>query len=431
MAKHLRDLRENFIYLILWLVLFLAPVVSLYMRTLNDSAIQFAWNEIFIIWKVYAVYLVVFLIHNFLLAPLLIHRNRKLLYFATTACLLAVFVVYQCSNRPDNKGRNHPQDMAMHAPEPEMGDAQNMPQRPAMPEGPGPAEGAMPPEMPDGNFRLKAMGNKQPPAKKKGKRKDLRPILFGGKEVMDCIMMFLLLGMNLGIKLYFRAEKRDEEMKQLEQENLATQLEHLKYQINPHFFMNTLNNIHALVDIDPELAKKTILELSKMMRYILYEGNKAFVPLDREVAFLQNYMQLMMLRYTDRVKISLDVPQQLPNKEMPPLLLINFVENAFKHGISYKKESFVNIEIRIAGDRLYFGCRNSRHEESTKQPGGVGLANVRKRLQLIYAGNYALDICTDDNIYRVQLDIPLHTPKSVAANDGNTNEQKNKTDKES
>ena len=121
-------------------------------------------------------------------------------------------------------------------------------------------------------------------------------------------------------------------MRLLEKENLNQQLEYLKYQINPHFFMNTLNNIHALVDIDPEKAKTTIVELSKMMRYLLYEGNNSLIPLHREVEFLRNYITLMKLRYTDKVKIDTDIPVSLPDRRLPPLLLITFVENAFKHG---------------------------------------------------------------------------------------------------
>ena len=173
--------------------------------------------------------------------------------------------------------------------------------------------------------------------------------------------------------------------------------------------MNTLNNIHALVDINPERAKSTIVELSKMMRYILYEGNNKLVALPREVQFLQNYMQLMRLRYTDRVRINVNIPDTLPELMMPPLMLIIFVENAFKHGISYRIDSFVEVTINISNDRLLFSCRNSRppQSEEEKKDGGMGLVNVRKRLDLRFPENYKLDIKEGKDIYEVELDIPL------------------------
>ena len=171
--------------------------------------------------------------------------------------------------------------------------------------------------------------------------------------------------------------------------------------------MNTLNNIHALVDIDSEKAKATILELSKMMRFVLYEGNKAGVPLDREIAFLQNYITLMKLRYTDKVKISVKTPDSLPNKEVPPLMFITFVENAFKHGVSYRQESFIDIILTADDQGLQFICRNSKKPAEEDKHGGVGLKNVKQRLNLIYGNNYELRLNDEPNTYTVTLTLPL------------------------
>jgi LytS/YehU family sensor histidine kinase len=234
------------------------------------------------------------------------------------------------------------------------------------------------------------------------------PLMFGQVDIINAIMLVMLIGMNLGVKLYFKSDNDAKEMQQLEKQNLQQQLEYLKYQINPHFFMNTLNNIHALVDIDPDKAKATILELSKMMRYVLYEGNKTLIPIQREIQFLNNYITLMRLRYTDKVKIKIDIPDNIPDDGVPPLMLITFVENAFKHGVSYKDESYINVEMRFIGDRFYFGCKNSKHAESTAEHGGVGLTNVRKRLNLIYGENFTLDIIDEIETYEVKLDIPLN-----------------------
>ena len=229
------------------------------------------------------------------------------------------------------------------------------------------------------------------------------------------MILVLLIGMNLGVKLYFKNDKDSKEMQQLEKQNLQQQLEYLKYQINPHFFMNTLNNIHALVDIDPEKAKTTIVELSKMMRYILYEGNKSLIPVAREIQFINNYITLMKLRYTDKVKISLDIQHAINDMGIPPLMLITFIENAFKHGISYQQESFINISISFTGKRLFFTCINSKKQEenSEKQEtglpkqSGVGLANVKRRLELIYGDKYTLEIKDNIDTYNVKLDLPM------------------------
>lgn len=219
-----------------------------------------------------------------------------------------------------------------------------------------------------------------------------------------------LMGMNLGVKLYFKTQEDRDHQEMLEKQDLERQLEYLRYQVNPHFFMNTLNNIHALVDINPERAKTTIVELSKMMRYILYEGDKKLIPVQREVLFLKNYIELMRLRYSSRVSINLDIPEMMPDVMLPPLLLIIFVENAFKHGVSYAAPSFIDIKVEVTQEMLQFKCRNSRQEQKPdekKKKGGVGLANARRRLDLLFHDKYSLEIKENDKEYDVQLEIPL------------------------
>jgi LytS/YehU family sensor histidine kinase len=184
-------------------------------------------------------------------------------------------------------------------------------------------------------------------------------------------------------------------------------LEYLKYQLNPHFLMNTLNNIHALVDIDPELSKESIVELSKMLRFVLYEGNKPTVPLYHELDFLDHYITLMRLRYTDKVSITVNKPDELPNCEIPPLLFITVVENAFKHGVSYQQPSFIDISIQISDSQLKFSCRNSKIPNEEEHHGGIGLQNVKQRLDLIYGKNFTLDINNEPQEYNIQLTIPL------------------------
>ena len=221
-----------------------------------------------------------------------------------------------------------------------------------------------------------------------------------------------MFGANLGIKGYFRSRNDRKRMAALEKQNLEQQLEYLRYQINPHFFMNTLNNIHALVDIDPAKAQETIVELSKMMRFVLYEGNKKTVPVGRELDFLRNYITLMQLRYTDKVRITLDLPSETPDKSIPPLILISFVENAFKHGVSYQQSSFIEVKASMEANSLHFTCCNSKAEKPNEEKGGVGLDNVRKRLKLIYGNDYSLSIVDNADKYSVDLVIPFMSPST-------------------
>ena len=233
------------------------------------------------------------------------------------------------------------------------------------------------------------------------------PPIVGERDILSIVVLILMFGANLGIKGYFRSRDDHKRLAALEKQNLEQQLEYLRYQINPHFFMNTLNNIHALVDIDPAKAQETILELSKMMRFVLYEGDKRGVSLTKEMEFIRTYIKLMQLRYTEKVKITLDLPQETPDRQLPPLILITFIENAFKHGVSYQRESFIEVKMKVVDDRLQFTCRNSKADVPNQEKGGVGLANVRKRLNLLFEHQYTLQIDDTPDVYSVELVIPL------------------------
>ena len=372
--------QETIIYLALWLLMFMAPVLSLGIRTAYSDDISFDWNEVMMVWREYIPFFMVFLIHNHLLAPILVYRQRKWTYVGMCIVIVCIFQVYH-NHRPNFKDHRRFRHEMMEQ------------RRPLEPR-----------DEPDDYRPHRIPRFEDRPDRHRGERP---PLFMGQRDIIAIVILLLMMGMNIGIKLYFKQRGDRKRLEQLEKENLEQQLEYLKYQINPHFLMNTLNNIHALVDIDPEKSKQTILELSKMMRFVLYEGNKQVVPLDREIAFLQNYIQLMKLRYTDKVKITVDVPKSLPNKEVPPLMFITFVENAFKHGVSYRQASFIDIAISIEEDKLVFDCRNSRIPKEDDKHGGVGLANVKKRLELIYGNRYTLDIKDEQDTYTVKLSLPL------------------------
>ena len=150
------------------------------------------------------------------------------------------------------------------------------------------------------------------------------------------------------------------------------------------------------------------MELSKIMRFVLYEGSKQKVPLRQELIFLDNYIQLMRMRVADKkVDITVDIPQAIPDREIPPLMMITFVENAFKHGVSYQQHSFIHINIQIIDNQLHFVCSNSKMPQGEDHHGGLGLQNAKRRLELIYGRTYHLDIRDEENTYTVNLTLPL------------------------
>ena len=399
--------KEHIIYTSIWLLLYISPLGSLYMRMSSNPDISFSWHEILNAWEFNTVWLVLMLIHNFLLLPILILKRRTWQYLMLASALLisctfASFLIRPAGPRFDDKDKRMEmsdtnyyicgKSDSCHAP----GLCQKMEHDPKE------------------DMCRKPIHGGKPFPRPRYNPEELRPIspvpMLGPGEAVAFFGGLMLMGMNLGVKLYFKTQEDREQQERLEKQDLERQLEYLRYQVNPHFFMNTLNNIHALVDINPERAKTTIVELSKMMRYILYEGDKKLIPVQREALFLKNYIELMRLRYSSRVSINLDIPEMMPDVMLPPLLLIIFVENAFKHGVSYAAPSFIDIKVTVTQEMLQFKCRNSRQEQKPdekKKKGGVGLANARRRLDLLFHDKYSLEIKEDDKEYDVQLEIPL------------------------
>ena len=407
MTTHMNYRKEHIIYTSIWLMLYISPLASLYMRMSSNPDISFSWHEILNAWEFNTVWLVLMLIHNFLLLPILILKRRTWQYLMLASALLisctfASFLIRPGGPRFDDLDKRMEmsdtnyyicgESDSCHAP----GLCQKMEHDPKE------------------DMCRKPIHGGKPFPRPRYTPDELRPIspvpMLGPGEAVAFFGGLLLMGMNLGVKLYFKTQEDREQQERLEKQDLERQLEYLRYQVNPHFFMNTLNNIHALVDINPERAKTTIVELSKMMRYILYEGDKKYIPVQREALFLNNYIELMRLRYSSRVSISLDMPEMMPDVMLPPLLLIIFVENAFKHGVSYAAPSFIDIKVEVTQDKLKFRCRNSRQEQKPdekKKKGGVGLANARRRLDLLFPNRYNLEIKENDKEYDVQLEIPL------------------------
>ena len=200
-----------------------------------------------------------------------------------------------------------------------------------------------------------------------------------------------------------------EQIEEEKRRHTEAELVWLKNQINPHFLFNTLNNISALVELDKELAQESISRLSSMLRYAMYESSKALVPLEGEVNFMKDYIALMELRCNSRTKVESTFEIKSRSINIAPLLLISIIENAFKHGVSARQTSFIAISLKEEKGILNFECVNSNHakDEKDKSGSGIGLVNMRRRLDLLYAGKYLWDQKSTDGEFKVSIKIEL------------------------
>lgn len=220
------------------------------------------------------------------------------------------------------------------------------------------------------------------------------------------ISSILLSGFALGLGVMEKLKHNEKRQKEMEQEKLHSELAFLKNQVSPHFFFNTLNNIYSLIGIDGPTAQESVLKLSKMMRYLLYESENGETLMSHEIQFMNNYIDLMKLRLGPKVDLRIGFPEQYPDSPIPPLLFIPFIENAFKHGISHREASWIRIQMIIDKDHICFQSENTifRGAKSAGlQHSGIGLENVRKRLGLLFPGKHELKIEQSDDVFRVDL----------------------------
>ena len=211
----------------------------------------------------------------------------------------------------------------------------------------------------------------------------------------------------IAIKTTNRWVMTEAERKEAANFKLQTELQHLHYQLQPHFFFNSLNNIYSLVDISPEQAKSTIHSLSKLMRYLLYETKTELVPISKEIDFMSKYIALMKLRTTDKTQVVSEFPSGVSNITIAPLLFISLIENAFKHGVSANKESIITIAMSVNNNLIDFRIENTNFPklETDKSGSGIGLQNLEKRLQLLYPNKHTFSTEVKDNLFLVHLQI--------------------------
>jgi len=213
---------------------------------------------------------------------------------------------------------------------------------------------------------------------------------------------------SVALRVMSRIRKIEAEKKDIEHEHLQSELTHLKHQLHPHFFFNSLNNIYALVDISPEKSKTAIHGLAKLIRYLLYETDAESVKLSQEIEFLKQYIQLMRLRLNDKTKLSVSFPENTENIDIAPLLFLPLVENVFKHGIT-ATESAIVIEIKIHPDEIVFISQNDYQPIGTElDETGIGIENLKKRLELLYPGKSEFRTEIKNGIFMTYLSLRIY-----------------------
>ncbi|MDE6120831.1 MAG: sensor histidine kinase, partial [Muribaculaceae bacterium] len=230
--------------------------------------------------------------------------------------------------------------------------------------------------------------------------------------VREAVMEILTIGLAVALRMSSLWQSADNQRQELLAEQRSTELDSLKSQLNPHFLFNTLNTIYALVDINPEDAKNAVHKLSGLLRYLLYE-DVATVALSREIEFIKNYIELMRMRMS-RHKMVLDIDiAGYESAPVPPLLLLPLVENAVKYGSSGRDSEPIRIAISISDGKLSCSTSNSfiprsADERGSDRSSGIGLANLKRRLILLYGHAARLSIMTDGDIYTSNLLIPVN-----------------------
>ncbi len=357
MKNEIQNIRkgELLVYAIIWLVVILMPVFLSY----TQSGIN--WSKVTHEWVRFSPFFLVFLFHNFFLFPRFFVKERQVKYFAfTLLLLLAVCILWIWGG----KMMVQPAGIS-HRPSPGFY-----------------TDGPLPPQR-------------------------LKPWFVNLAEFF--LISLLVVGFNATIKLSIKGQAEEQKNKELEKEKLQTELTFLRNQVSPHFLMNTLNNIHALVDLNPGVAKESIVKLSRLMRYLLYDSENGKTKLTKEIEFIKSYVDLMKLRLVSNVDIQLSFPDEIPDVEIPPLLFVSLVENAFKHGISYQAESYIVIFMRIHENHLFFSIKNSRHKNlKSIDEGGLGLKNLKKRLELIYGADFTLMSSENENSFETNIKLPIY-----------------------
>jgi hypothetical protein len=354
---------ENLVYFLIWALVFSVP----YFSQRDDNVVD--WKKVIVECLHLLGYLAVFLLNVYVLVPKLLLEKKYTKYFGFTFGLISLIIMINLFVQIGPKPQDQP--------------VLNRPSNEIKPQ----------PLQQDHGFEPR--------------RQPKPPLMVFVDNFIICI---LITGAGTATKLVTKWLDEEKLRMDIEKEQLQTNLTLLRNQVSPHFFMNTLNNIHTLVDINTESAKDALVRLSTLMRYFLYDSARGQIELRKEVEFIKSFISLMELRFSDEVDVQLVIPNNIPEVRIPPMLFISFLENAFKHGVRYPLKSFIYFEMQVNGSNLQCTVKNSRHpiiEVPHGEYSGLGLKNIKKSLHLLYGNTYKLDIAENEKTYEVHLTIPL------------------------
>lgn len=225
------------------------------------------------------------------------------------------------------------------------------------------------------------------------------------------VIYSLITALSVAFKMTSGWYTIEAERKELERSRSEAELKNLKSQLNPHFLFNTLNNIYSLIAISQERAQETVHDLSRLLRYVMYESSHPEVPLERDLDFVRNYVELMRIRLPGHVELKTEISCSQPGTPIAPLLFISLIENAFKHGVSNNKPSYIHIDIHQEEKNVVCRIENSnfpKKVDQDKSGSGIGLVNLERRLALLYPGNHSFVCEQEGENYRCYLSITLN-----------------------
>lgn len=237
--------------------------------------------------------------------------------------------------------------------------------------------------------------------------RNFRPPLLSPGSIAIFLLVFVF---STGIKVINQWLRSEQRTKEIQNEKLQTELSYLKAQINPHFLFNTLNNIYSLAADRSEKTAEAVMKLANIMRYVLSEARNDLVPLEKEIQFTTHYIELQKMRITDKTKVEFTIIGDPAGIQIPPLLFLPFVENAFKYGVSTREMSPIIILLEIKKDRIFLEVINNKHASSSMKSTdntGIGINNTRRRLDLIYPDHYSLETTQTPTLYTATLSIDL------------------------
>ncbi len=343
------------LYILIWALVFLAP----YLRNMQDLS-GMSRDRMIGDWVHLSLFFLVFLVNLYFLVPRLLFSNKRSQYTVIVVVLILLVTAL---------------DIFLH---------------PGVAPPAGSRPGMHPDDLPPGSLFA------------------IHSLL--GNFFNNLLTGILVIGTGTAFELERKWISEEKLRKDIEKEQLRTNLALLRHQVSPHFFMNTLNNIHSLIELDAEKAQDAVVRLSTLMRYLLYDSAQNTIELKKEIEFIRSFIALMELRNSEEVAVTIVIPEQVPDAKIPPMLFISLLENAFKHGVSYPLKSYIYFEIRLTAKSLRCLIRNSKHKIAATYQGeysGIGLDNIKESLKLLYGDDFQLNIQDKETEFEVDLSIPI------------------------